>query len=189
MSCAGQTGMTHGTASEVRMRITMPSLMPVAVDSEEFELTDLWVSPAFRIRGEKYRLVFEPGYRTDGAIIPRLFWTLVGHPLQTPLLLCALTHYGLCSGELCSRMDADLVLMALAHRYRIHPAKRLLIWVVVRTAGRVVWSRHTRESIRESRRFCRLAPSRWFENPFPSLASMRHGEGIPAPVDGLYMCT
>lgn len=138
------------------MKVTMPSLSPVALNSDLWRLDLRWISPVIRIGGIKYYLVFEPGYTTDGASIPRFFWRLVGHPMQMPLLICALPHDGLYSGELCTRAEADAVIQALARRFHISLAKRNVIWLAVRAGGWNVWRKHTAKSIEKSRGLCKL---------------------------------
>ena len=135
---------------------TMPSISPVSMSSDLWRLNARWVSPVFRLGGVKYRLVYEPGYLTDGASIPRLFWRLFGHPLQMPLLIAALPHDGLYSGELCTRAEADAIFLALMKKIGIGLVKRNAIYAAVRSGGWAVWSKHTAKSIAKSRAKCVL---------------------------------
>jgi hypothetical protein len=135
---------------------TMPSISPVSMKSDIWCLNLRWVSPVFRLGGVKYVLDYEPGYTTDGASIPRFFWRLFGHPLQMPLLIAALPHDGLYSGELCTRAEADAAFLAIMKKIGIGLVKRNAIYAAVRSGGWTVWNRHTVKSIAKSRAKCVL---------------------------------
>lgn len=100
-----------------------------------------------------------PGYRTDGASVPRLFWTLFGITPFDPDFLapCAGAHDPLYSTELLSRRDADAEMAALmkingdrAARW----AKRFHL--AVRMGGGSVWRKHTDRTIAAARTYCQL---------------------------------
>ena len=71
--------------------------------SDEWELVD---DLFFRLNGKGH---FVPGgYRSDGASIPRLFWTVTTTPFNPRVIRAAFIHdylYGL--GTLCNREEAD----------------------------------------------------------------------------------
>jgi len=135
---------------------TMPSISPVSLKDDVWCVNLRWVSPAFRLGGVKYRVIIHPGYKTDGASIPRAFWRVIGHPMMMPLLIAALVHDGLYSGELCTRSEADEVFLALMQKIGISWAKRNTVWLAVRSAGWAVWGKHTKASILKSRTLCVL---------------------------------
>lgn len=134
----------------------MPSVQPVGLKSDLWEVNLRWVSMPFRLGGVKFRLIFSPGYRTDGASIPRAFWRLIGHPMQMPLLIPALVHDGLYSGELCTRAEADTAFLDLMKKVGILWAKRNAVYPAVRVGGWNVWRKHTAKSIAKSRALCVL---------------------------------
>lgn len=121
-------------------------------------VTDLWeVEEDYSIllsRGRK--LLIKKGFRMDGASIPRMFWRVVGHPFQLPLLPCALAHDGLYAAELLPRGECDWEFLSLQELAGIGWAKRNTIYSAVRAGGVFVWGKHTPASISEARRFCSI---------------------------------
>lgn len=101
-------------------------------------------------------LTVRAGFSFDGASIPRVFWRLIGHPFEMPLLIGATAHDALYSGELLPRADCDRIFRELMRRAGIGRIKRNAVWLAVRAAGWAVWRRHTADSVAEARRLVTL---------------------------------
>lgn len=119
-------------------------------------LVEDWDSPPL----DGFFLRFLKGYQTDGASIPRIAWTLIGSPMDVPLLGPALCHDGLYSSQLTpDHSTADWKLLQYMQMTgQINWVKRNAVWSAVRSFGWVVWNRHTLESIVASRQLCYLLP-------------------------------
>ena len=119
-------------------------------------LMEDWDSPPL----DGYYLQFLKGYQTDGASIPRIAWTLIGSPMDVPLLGPALCHDGLFSSQLtATHSESDwLFIRYMQMTGQINWAKRNMVWSQVRMWGWVVWNRHTAESVAASRLLCTRIP-------------------------------
>lgn len=87
------------------------------------------------------RIVGYKGDEWDGATIPRLFWSIVGHPLDPRLSLPSFIHDRKCSvaSEPEHRFFADAeFLFTLSYR-GIPKWRRDLLWAGVRIYARTVW--------------------------------------------------
>ena len=82
-----------------------------------------------------------PGFRTDGASIPRLLWRVFGSPYDPDIFAAAIAH------------DAFLKMMA---RSGVPVKKRRLLYRGVRWFGWITWLSHTPASVAEARRYIRM---------------------------------
>ncbi|MCX6996515.1 MAG: DUF1353 domain-containing protein [Kiritimatiellaeota bacterium] len=99
------------------------------------------------------------GFCTDGASIPRLLWTLVGHPFDPLLLAPALAHDALYEARLVSRSEADAQFRALLRLNDDTAMNAQLCWLGVRIGGWWPWVRYSARSIVQARELCRLSPA------------------------------
>jgi hypothetical protein len=98
-----------------------------------------------------------PGFRSDGASIPRFFWRLLGSPYDPDIIVEAIAHDALYRGEIVPRKDADAAFLRLMEEYGVRKRRRRAIWIGVRLFGWLTWLRHTPESVAEARRHIQLA--------------------------------
>ena len=99
-----------------------------------------------------------PGFRTDGASIPRLLWFIFGSPYDPDIIAEAIAHDAIYRGRIVPRKDADNAFRdMMKQRGAIRPWKRRRIWVGVRLFGWITWLRHTPEGVAEARRHIQLA--------------------------------
>ena len=98
-----------------------------------------------------------PGFRTDGASIPRLLWFVFGSPYDPEIMAAAIAHDALYRGEIVPRKDADSIFREMMEKCGIKRWKRRRIWLGVRLFGWITWLRHTPESVAEARRHIELA--------------------------------
>lgn len=101
-------------------------------------------------------LSLRPGFESDGASIPRLLWPFVGPRYAQSTMPAALCHDALYAAELCARPLADLTFFDLLRERGLTRAKAGVMTGAVRICGGVVWTRHTKDTIREARRFASL---------------------------------
>jgi len=100
---------------------------------------------------DKSRVIVGRGYESDGATIPRLFWRVAGHPLQMPLLPCAVLHDALYESELLTRYKCDREFLHCMESVGIGEAKRRYIYLAVRLFGWLEWNKNTTDSVAEKR--------------------------------------
>ena len=103
------------------------------------------------------RLTILPGFVTDGASIPSLFWSCAGDPFSPHFVAAAVCHDALYSGELTTRDNADEIFLELLEIEGLGWFHRNLFWFAVRVAGWTVWDEHTPETIAAARKLCSLA--------------------------------
>lgn len=87
--------------------------------------------------GISHRVEVPVGYRFDGASIPRLVWSLIGHPFDPTFALAACVHDWYCdisviSGDYQTRVIGDAVFFALLARAGVPWWKRSLMYLAVR---------------------------------------------------------
>lgn len=90
------------------------------------------------------------GYVTNGATIPRILWTITGHPLSTDFIEPALVHDYLCERaeqerSYQGRVWADATFLYLLVKNNVPAWKSILMYYTVRINGwitfwRVWWS-------------------------------------------------
>lgn len=108
--------------------------------------------------GSEKKILVPPGFIFDGASIPRIFWTLIGHPLQAEYRQAACLHDWLYATEYYSwagvtykrlmkasenRKECDWVFLEALEILGLSWIKRNIIWGAVRCAGSNVWDTHT----------------------------------------------
>ena len=98
----------------------------------------------------------KPGFRTDGASIPRLLWHVFGSPYDPDIFPSAIGHDALYRGEIVPRKDADRAFLKMMEKSGVPEKKRRLIYRGVRWFGWVTWLGHTEESVREARRYIEM---------------------------------
>lgn len=122
--------------------ITRAHEMPVCLHGDRLTFTaDCLVSCQISETAMLER-VEEAGSSYDGASIPRLFWSLIGHPLEEQFRWASFWHDRLCeeSQTWSGRRFADATLLVLLDRERVAYWRRTAMWVAVRLYAWVVWS-------------------------------------------------
>ena len=134
----------------------LPEMIPPEGDGNEWTIDQQWISPS--LNGQC--VAIRAGFVTDGASIPQAAWSIIGSPMEVPLLGPALCHDALYAGELVpDHSTADWMLLQFMQMAGISWVHRNLVWSAVRLFGWVVWNRHTPASIAASRNMCQLIPA------------------------------
>lgn len=134
------------------MNVPMPIIQ--AADNQHFRLVT-----AYKVEVFQYSIAIEPGYTFDGASIPRVFWRVVGHPLQGLTLPASLVHDILYLAEALPRETSDQVFRCLLIRAGVPGWKVATMYRAVRWFGGYTWRAHTDESIRLHRSYLNLEAS------------------------------
>ena len=101
-------------------------------------------------------LVILPGFLSDGASIPKLFWQLVSPKFDPRTFIAALAHDAMYAGRLASRSVCDRVFYELLLECGMGRAKSRLCWLGVRAGGWFYWRKHTADSIAAARKLASL---------------------------------
>ena len=131
-----------------------PAVRPLA--GTDYVLEEDFYFPA---KVEKWDVVVHvmPGFRTDGASIPRWLWPVFGSPYDPDIMAAAIGHDAMYRGRIVPRADADAAFRRMMKANGVARWKRRRIWLGVRLFGWITWLRHTSESIAEARRHIELA--------------------------------
>ena len=131
-----------------------PIVRPLA--GTDYVLAEDYYFPA-TVGGWDVTVHVMPGFRTDGASIPRLLWPLFGSPYDPDIIADAIAHDALYRGEIVPRKDADRIFSDMMEKSGIKRWKRRRIWLGVRLFGWITWLRHTPAGVAEARRHIQLA--------------------------------
>ena len=144
----------------------IPGVMGEAVFPEKpavgpLEGSDYELAQEFSFRAKVDRVWdvvvhLKPGFRTDGASIPRLLWRVFGSPYDPDIFPAAIAHDALYRGEIVERKDADAAFLRMMEKSGVPEKKRRLVYRGVRWFGWITWLGHTDESVEEARRYIEL---------------------------------
>ena len=131
-----------------------PAVRPLA--GTDYVLEEDFYFPA---KVEKWDVVVhvKPGFRTDGASIPRWLWPVFGSPYDPGIMAAAIGHDAMYRGRIVPRADADAAFRSMMKANGVARWKRRRIWLGVRLFGWITWLSHTPESVAEARRHIELA--------------------------------
>ena len=117
------------------MNVAAPTIKPV--DNKHWLL---WENYSLTVLG--LLITIHRNFKFDGASIPRLFWRVVGHPLQGKALPAAVIHDGLYRAQLTTRKEADKIFHTLLKLNEINKFKAWLMYRSVRTGGKKSWKQY-----------------------------------------------
>ena len=154
----GRAGRGYGTMPPEMSKAVFPEKPAVRpLKGTDYVLLEDYYFPA-TVGGWDVTVHVMPGFRTDGASIPRLLWPIFGSPYDPDIIAEAIAHDALYRGEIVPRPDADAAFRRMMKvRGRIRAWKRRRIWLGVRFFGWITWARHTPEGVAEARRHIQLA--------------------------------
>lgn len=132
-----------------------PAIRPL--EGSDYELGQKFVFHATVACAWDVEVRVKPGFRTDGASIPRLLWRVFGSPYDPDIFAAAIGHDALYRGEIVPRRDADAAFLYMMAKHGVRKRRRRLIWLGVRLFGWITWLSHTPESVAEARRYISLA--------------------------------
>lgn len=83
----------------------------------------------------------------DGASIPRVFWTIIGHPMQTKVIKAACLHDYLYINKIYSRKRSDVIYFEALLVAGVGMLRAILHYVAVRVWWWYMWDKWYRNSI------------------------------------------
>ena len=98
--------------------------------------------------GGVYKISLPEGYSWDGATIPRVWWSIMGHPLKQEFRLASLIHDWRCEHAKtgAERMVGDALFLELLEQAGLPRWRRIGMWVAVRVWSLFFWRRRRGES-------------------------------------------
>lgn len=118
--------------------------------SGEFVFTERWHC----LLGTGGVLEVDAGFASDGASVP--IQTPVSPRFESTSFPAAAAHDALYMAELLNRKQCDLEFHRLLKLCGMSAWRSWLYYQAVRMFGWIVWQRHTKESITEARKLCRI---------------------------------
>lgn len=85
------------------------------------------------------------GFVTDGASIPKIFWSIIGSPFTGKYKKPALIHDYLYATHLTSRKRADSIFIEGMKYLGVSRVKRVLMWLAVKIGGGFIWKNSKRD--------------------------------------------
>ncbi len=134
-----------------RIKQRMPTLQPLVAGG--WRLAAPWSCELVESRGTLY---VDAGFVTDGASIPRIAWSIVGHPLAEDYVVSALAHDALYTAELLPREACDSEFRAQLKLAGVNLLRRNEFYWAVRLGGGIVWGGHTKQGVAAARLMARI---------------------------------
>jgi hypothetical protein len=94
------------------------------------------------------QVTVKSSFITDGASIPKIFWSIVGNPLSNDLLKPAIIHDGLYTLMQLPRDKCDTLLKEMLLFNGTSKVKANLVYIVVRTFGGSHWKKDTIDAMK-----------------------------------------
>jgi hypothetical protein len=119
---------------------TAPQDLPVCLHGDRLQFLVGFVV-SLQVNGCGLLITIPEGYSWDGASIPRLCWSIMGHPLEADLRLASLVHDWHCehAKNKADRMVGDALFLALLRRAGLPKWRRLAMWAAVRIYAVFFW--------------------------------------------------
>ena len=98
--------------------------------------------------GGMYKISLPEGYSWDGATIPRVWWSIMGHPLKQEFRLASLVHDWRCEHARtgAERMVGDALFLECLEQAGLPRWRRIGMWVAVRVWSLFFWRRRRGKS-------------------------------------------
>ena len=122
--------------------ITRAHEMPVCLHGDRLTFTTDCLVACQISETAMLERIEQAGSSYDGASIPRLFWSLIGHPLEEQFRWASFWHDRLCeeSSTWAGRRFADATLLVLLDREKVAYWRRTAMWIAVRLYAWGIWS-------------------------------------------------
>jgi len=97
----------------------------------------------YSYQNDKYKITALQGFNTNGASIPKFFWSALSSPYYGSLVYAATLHDALYTKEALPRKECDKLLKEMAIEAGYNKIKANLIYFAVRLFGRSHWKENT----------------------------------------------
>lgn len=122
----------------VRFLISQPQLFYPCFDNDEMVVAENFIVE-FKFDGRLYRVQLAPGFKFDGASIPKWAWSIVGSPYTGKYRLATLVHDAFYKIKHGPRKLADDIMLHLMKSSGVGSIKANTIYRSVRVGGSSAW--------------------------------------------------
>ena len=98
--------------------------------------------------GSNNVIIVPKGFITDGASIPRIFWTIVGHPFSE-FAQAAVLHDFLYDRRIYTRKRSDEIFYEAMGVLKVSKWKRMVMYQAVRRFGWMPWLHHIKAQLKK----------------------------------------
>lgn len=111
----------------------------ILTDKKSGDIFELRKCLRFNFRG--VRIAVPPGFQSDGASVPRMFWRTIFPPLDRHALRAAILHDYLYREDNFGfgRKDADTLFLGLMILDGVEPIRAFIAYIGVRLFGQFSW--------------------------------------------------
>ena len=99
----------------------------------------------YTYENDKYIITVKAGFNTDGASIPKAFWSILSSPFDGAVTYGAVIHDGLYTKMQLPRKECDKLLREMAIEKGYNKIKAFLVYYSVRLFGGSHWKKDTSE--------------------------------------------
>ena len=99
----------------------------------------------YTYENDKYIITVKAGFNTDGASIPKAFWSILSSPFDGAVTYGAVIHDGLYTKMQLPRKECDKLLREMAIEKGYNKIKAFLVYYAVRLFGGSHWNKDTSE--------------------------------------------
>lgn len=118
------------------------------INSDTYVLRD-----ELTFENSKYKVTIKPGLLTDGASIPKVFWSIIGCPLNGRYVGSALIHDGLYASHTLSKEESDLLFLDMMKHNKVSLWRRKLMYWAVKFGGGSAYNSKSAEYITETKNY------------------------------------
>ena len=118
------------------------------IDSKTYQLNS-----TLSYENDSVKVTIKPGLKTDGASIPKLFWSIIGCPLMGKYVGSALIHDGLYGSHKLTQKQSDQLFLEMMEHNRVKWFRRGLMYMAVRIGGRFAYNSKSEEEVAEMSKF------------------------------------
>jgi len=97
----------------------------------------------YTYENDKYIITIKKGFITDGASIPKTFWSVLSSPFYGPIVFGAMIHDGLYTKMTIPRKECDKLLKEMILEKGYNRVKANLVYGAVRMFGKSHWKENT----------------------------------------------
>ena len=110
---------------------------------------------------DSQELTVKPGFVFDGATIPQICWTTIGHPLEHRFIYAALLHDALYASRYLPRKEADRYFLQFLKEFSgVGKYTAGKMYLGVRLFGEKAWNEKTDDQIAEAAKLVELKGSK-----------------------------
>jgi hypothetical protein len=106
----------------------------------------IWeLTKPYRYKNKKIQVDIPEGFKSDGASIPKIFWSIIGSPWTGKYARAALIHDFCYWKQIFTRKISDVIFLDAMEVLRVSLWRRRIMYYSVRFCAWIIWNKHSRE--------------------------------------------